>query len=108
MALNPSADSGRQLDCIVFAKSLVSARLSGANLSCMSEEEKKTEPAVSEEAAEKESNDVHRLRLGDREFILIGTAHISKKSTELVREVIAAEKPDTVCVELDQRRYETS
>ncbi len=51
--------------------------------------------------------DVHRLKLGGREFILVGTAHISKKSTELVRRVIETEKPDTVCVELDQRRYET-
>ena len=75
----------------------------------MSDEEKKkvtSEPAEAANA-EADSKDVHRLKLGDREFILVGTAHISKQSTELVRRVIEEEKPDTVCVELDQRRYET-
>lgn len=75
----------------------------------MSEDEIK-KPAVEtveRATAETESKDVHRLKLGDREFILVGTAHISKQSTELVRKVIEEEKPDTVCVELDQRRFET-
>jgi pheromone shutdown-related protein TraB len=36
---------------------------------------------------------------------LIGTAHVSRKSVEEVRRVIAEVKPDTVCVELDQMRY---
>jgi pheromone shutdown-related protein TraB len=52
------------------------------------------------------SADLHRLTLGDREIILVGTAHISRESTELVRRVIAAEQPDRVCVELDAKRYE--
>ncbi|MFT5490093.1 MAG: pheromone shutdown-related protein TraB [Limisphaerales bacterium] len=75
----------------------------------MSDEEKKKATSEPAEAAnaEADSKDVHRLKLGDREFILVGTAHISKQSTELVRRVIEEEKPDTVCVELDQRRYET-
>lgn len=75
----------------------------------MSDEEKKKSTSEPAEAAnaEADSKDVHRLKLGDREFILVGTAHISKQSTELVRRVIEEEKPDTVCVELDQRRYET-
>ncbi len=38
--------------------------------------------------------------------MLVGTAHISRESTELVREVIARERPDCVCVELDRQRYE--
>ena len=42
-----------------------------------------------------------------REFILIGTAHISQESTDLVRAVIEQEKPDVVCVELDEQRYKT-
>lgn len=50
--------------------------------------------------------DVHCLNLGDREIFLIGTAHISKESVELVRLVIAGERPDCVCVELDEKRYE--
>jgi len=36
----------------------------------------------------------------------VGTAHISQQSVDLVREVIEAERPDCVCVELDQQRYE--
>ncbi|MFA6283699.1 MAG: TraB/GumN family protein [Desulfurivibrionaceae bacterium] len=50
--------------------------------------------------------DVHHLKMGSREIFLIGTAHISKESVELVRQVIAKEKPDCVCVELDEKRYE--
>lgn len=48
---------------------------------------------------------VTRVALGDREFLLLGTAHISSRSVEEVREVIRGEKPDRVCVELDQARY---
>ncbi|MHB8987170.1 MAG: TraB/GumN family protein [Desulfobulbia bacterium] len=62
-----------------------------------------------ETTAESASNyppDVHCLRLGNREIFLIGTAHISKESVDLVRQVIAKERPDCVCVELDEKRYE--
>jgi pheromone shutdown-related protein TraB len=48
---------------------------------------------------------ITRLRVGDREFILVGTAHISKQSVEEVREVILQEQPDRVCVEIDETRY---
>jgi pheromone shutdown-related protein TraB len=51
--------------------------------------------------------DVEVIRLGTREIILIGTAHISKNSVDLVRRVIGAEMPDCVCVELDAKRYDT-
>jgi len=51
------------------------------------------------------SNGIRRLTLDGREIILVGTAHVSQASVELVREVIAAELPDTVCVELDAQRY---
>ena len=40
-----------------------------------------------------------------REFILVGTAHVSQESTDLVREVLGKEKPDCVCVEIDAQRY---
>lgn len=43
---------------------------------------------------------------GERTFHLIGTAHVSKKSVEEVRRVIAELRPNTVCVELDEMRYE--
>lgn len=51
-------------------------------------------------------SDVHVLHVDDREFILVGTAHISQHSVHLVREVIERERPDAVCVELDAQRYE--
>ena len=53
-----------------------------------------------------DSSDVHRLRVGERDFVLVGTAHISRESVDLVREVIAEERPDTVCIELDSQRFE--
>lgn len=52
-----------------------------------------------------ELNNVHRIEYEGKELILVGTAHVSKKSAEQVREIIETEKPDTVCVELDQGRY---
>jgi pheromone shutdown-related protein TraB len=50
---------------------------------------------------------IHRLAFQDKKVILIGTAHISKESAELVKRVIEEERPDTVCVELCQSRYES-
>ena len=52
-------------------------------------------------------DDVYRITLDEREFIIIGTAHISEASAELVEKVIEEEGPDRVCIELDQRRYES-
>lgn len=48
---------------------------------------------------------VTSLKIGDRQFILVGTAHVSKQSVEEVREVILREKPDRVCIEIDESRY---
>ena len=63
--------------------------------------------AVSEPADEAASaNDVHRIEAGGRHFVVVGTAHISRESVDLVREVIEAERPDCVCLELDPQRYE--
>ena len=53
------------------------------------------------------SENVHRLELDGKEIILIGTAHVSKKSVEEVKEIIEEEKPDTVCVELCQSRFQS-
>ncbi len=52
------------------------------------------------------SENVHQLQVGDKEILLIGTAHISQESTDEVIQVIEAEKPETVCVELCASRYE--
>ena len=51
------------------------------------------------------SKDVERLTVHDRDIILVGTAHISAESVELVHQVIERERPDVVCIELDDRRY---
>lgn len=53
----------------------------------------------------RENNGIRRLTLDGREIVLVGTAHVSQASVEMVREVIAAELPDTVCVELDHQRH---
>jgi len=53
-----------------------------------------------------ENNDIHRLKYEEKEIILLGTAHVSQKSVDLVREVIEEENPDTVCVELCKSRYQ--
>jgi pheromone shutdown-related protein TraB len=45
------------------------------------------------------------VNLGGKEIKLIGTAHISRESIEEVKKIICEEKPDMVCVELDQGRY---
>ena len=50
--------------------------------------------------------DANFFYIDGREFIIIGTAHISKKSAELVNKVITNEKPDVVCVELDEQRFQ--
>ena len=42
----------------------------------------------------------------DKEIILVGTAHVSRESADLVERVIEEEKPDTVAVELCQSRYQ--
>lgn len=49
---------------------------------------------------------VTRLTYEDKEIILIATAHVSKESVALVKEVIEEERPDSVCVELDEDRYQ--
>ncbi len=51
-------------------------------------------------------SDVSVLTVQDKEVILVGTAHISQESVELVKLVIEQEHPDGVCVELDAKRYE--
>lgn len=52
------------------------------------------------------SSDIHRIQLGDREIILVGTAHVSQESIDTVKQVISKENPDTVCVELDTQRLQ--
>ena len=53
------------------------------------------------------NSDIHYLSFEDKEIILLGTAHVSKESARLVTSVIEEEKPDTVCIELCQSRYQS-
>jgi pheromone shutdown-related protein TraB len=53
-----------------------------------------------------DSADLRRIEVDGREILLVGTAHVSRESAELVREVIERERPDAVCLELDPQRYE--
>ncbi|PID77027.1 MAG: conjugal transfer protein TraB [Deltaproteobacteria bacterium] len=51
-------------------------------------------------------DDVHLVQVEGKKIILIGTAHISRESVELVQEVIGGEDADCVCLELDDRRFQ--
>ncbi|MFW6274560.1 MAG: TraB/GumN family protein [Spirochaetota bacterium] len=48
-----------------------------------------------------------RVTLGERVITLLGTAHVSRESTEEVKRVIKNEQPDHVCVEIDAQRYKS-
>lgn len=50
---------------------------------------------------------ITRIHLDGKEYILIGTAHVSRQSAQQVKEVIEAERPDSVCIELDEQRYQS-
>ena len=50
---------------------------------------------------------IQHLKLGHKEFLIVGTAHVSKESTDLVKATIEEEKPDTVCVELCDSRFQS-
>ena len=53
------------------------------------------------------NKNIHQLTFEDKEIILVGTAHVSRQSAELVTRVIEAEKPETVCIELCESRYQS-
>jgi pheromone shutdown-related protein TraB len=52
-------------------------------------------------------NVVHHLTCDGKQIILVGTAHVSKESANLVKSVIEQEEPETVAVELCPSRYQT-
>ena len=54
----------------------------------------------------KDAVSTRTIRTGNREIILVGTAHISRESVEEVRRSIEAAKPDVVAVELCKRRFD--
>jgi pheromone shutdown-related protein TraB len=59
---------------------------------------------MTEQSRNSYNEDVHFVNNNGQEFIIVGTAHISRQSADLVREVIEKEKPDVVFVELDEKR----
>jgi pheromone shutdown-related protein TraB len=65
-----------------------------------------TSPKYRKGESSLENENVQRIHHDHREIILVGTAHVSRESADLVERVIAEEKPDTVCVELCKPRYD--
>jgi len=51
------------------------------------------------------NGNITTVLLGSKEIKIIGTAHVSRESIDEVKNIITEEKPDIVCVELDQERY---
>ncbi len=52
------------------------------------------------------NGNIHRLTFDNKEITLVGTAHVSRESAELVSKVIKDERPQTVCLELCESRYQ--
>ncbi len=50
-------------------------------------------------------DDVAIVTFEDKTILLVGTAHISRESADLVEQVIREEQPDVVCIELDEKRF---
>ena len=48
---------------------------------------------------------IQRVRLGEREIVLLGTAHVSTESVRDVEQAIEQESPGRICVEIDEGRY---
>jgi pheromone shutdown protein TraB len=59
---------------------------------------------MEKDKAQKDKN-LHVIEFGTKKIILVGTAHISKTSVDLVREVIEKENPSHICLEIDESRY---
>ena len=61
---------------------------------------------MNKEAEQKPVNKepIRRIKINNSEITILGTAHISSKSVDAVREIIESEKPEIVCVELCNTR----
>ncbi|MDR1136458.1 MAG: TraB/GumN family protein [Clostridiales Family XIII bacterium] len=102
-----AAESATTAESIAIADAVAIA----ADIAAAAAEPAAAEPAAAEPAAAlfaeiygEES--VSRLDYKGKELILIPTAHVSKQSAELVKKIIAEENPDSVCIELDDDRYQ--
>ena len=57
---------------------------------------------------QKISDTIHKIQLDNGDSItLVGTAHVSQNSVQEVSQVIDEVKPDRVCLELDQGRFDS-
>jgi len=54
-----------------------------------------------------ENESIWRFQDGERSFTVVGTAHVSRESADLVQAVVEDERPDTVCLELCPSRYQS-
>lgn len=55
---------------------------------------------------EETEQNIHKILFeNQKQLYLIGTAHVSKNSAELVESKIHEIKPDVVCIELDEQRF---
>jgi pheromone shutdown-related protein TraB len=61
-----------------------------------------TEPATPATAASDQP--IRRVHRDGVEYVLLGTAHVSRRSAEAVREIIAAESFDAIAIELCEHR----
>lgn len=53
------------------------------------------------------NKDIHYISIDNKDIFLIGTAHISRTSAEIVKNFITEEKPDAVCIELCASRFQS-
>ncbi len=51
-------------------------------------------------------DNVTELDYENKKIILIATAHVSKDSAALVKQIVEEEHPDSVCIELDEDRFQ--
>ncbi len=56
---------------------------------------------------QEEDKNIDIFELGQSRLILVGTAHVSKTSAELVEQTIEKYQPDVVALELDSGRFES-
>lgn len=66
---------------------------------------RETDEAAQPSEGEKATH-VSLMKQGDKTFYIVGTAHVSDASRQEVAALIEKVKPDTVCVELCQERYD--
>ena len=60
-----------------------------------------------QELPESKETHVTVIEDGDKKYFIVGTAHVSDQSRQEVADLIELEKPDKVCVELCQERYDS-